>query len=188
MTSFELERFIDDVKQARGETEAQRAVEDVLGRAVSEPRAILATLGEPKQAGIHPLLQSEDLTIIHVVWPPFMVLLPHEHAMWASIGVYTGREDNILWRRAGERVAASGATSLCERDVFGLPVDAVHSVTNPIPRFTGAIHVYGGDFFAKPRSEWDPETLRERPFDLEAAQRTFREASARARAAGPALA
>jgi predicted metal-dependent enzyme (double-stranded beta helix superfamily) len=66
--------------------------------------------------------------------------------------------------------------------------DIIHSVTNPIPRLTGAIHVYGGDFFAKPRSEWDPETLRERPFDLEAAQRTFREASARARAAGPALA
>jgi predicted metal-dependent enzyme (double-stranded beta helix superfamily) len=72
------------------------------------------------------------------------------------------------------------ATSLSERDVFGLSVDAVHSVTNPIPRFTGAIHVYGGDFFGTPRSEWDPETLQERPFDLEAARRTFQEASARA--------
>ena len=25
--------------------------------------------------------------------------------------------------------------------------DIIHSVTNPIPRLTGAIHVYGGDFF-----------------------------------------
>jgi predicted metal-dependent enzyme (double-stranded beta helix superfamily) len=182
MTTFDLARFVDDVKRAAREPEGQRAVEDVLRRTVSEPRALLAALGEPKDAGIHPLLQSRDLTIIHVVWPPFMVLLPHEHAMWASIGVYTGREDNILWRRTGPRVAASGATSLCERDVFGLPVEAVHSVTNPIPRFTGAIHVYGGDFFGTPRSEWDPETLRERPFDLEAARRSFREASARARA------
>jgi hypothetical protein len=32
-------------------------------------------------------------------------------------------------------------------------------VTNPIPRLTGAIHVYAGDFFAAERSEWDPETL-----------------------------
>ncbi len=187
MTTFDLERFIEDVKRAGREADAQRAVEDVLRRAVSEPRAVLSALGEPKEAGIHPLLQSDALTVIHVVWPPFMVLLPHEHAMWASLGVYTGREDNILWRRAGDRVAASGATSLSERDVFGLPVDAVHSVTNPVPRFTGAIHVYGGDFFGKPRSEWDPDTLRERPFDLEAARRTFREASARARAGGPPL-
>ena len=111
-----------------------------------------------------------------------MVLLPHEHAMWASIAVYTGREDNILWRRSGSHVAASGATSLSERDVFGLPVDAVHSVTNPIPRLTCAIHVYGGDFFGTPRSEWDPETLCERPFDLEAARRSFRAAAERARA------
>jgi predicted metal-dependent enzyme (double-stranded beta helix superfamily) len=33
----------------------------------------------------------------------------------------------------------------------------IHSVTNPIPRLTGAIHVYGGDFFGAERSEWDPE-------------------------------
>jgi hypothetical protein len=40
----------------------------------------------------------------------------------------------------------------------------VHSVTNPIPRLTGAIFVYGGDFFSVARSEWDPETLVERAF------------------------
>ena len=28
-------------------------------------------------------------------------------------------------------------------------------------RLTGAIHIYGGDFFAAERSEWDPETLKE---------------------------
>jgi predicted metal-dependent enzyme (double-stranded beta helix superfamily) len=84
MTSLDLDRFIDDVKRARSEAEGQRAVEDMLRRAMSEPRAVLAALGEPKEAGIHSLLQADDLTILHVVWPPFMVLLPHEHAMWAS--------------------------------------------------------------------------------------------------------
>jgi hypothetical protein len=52
-------------------------------------------------------------------------------------------------------------------------------VTNPIPRLTGAIHIYGGDFFAPGRSEWDAETLRERPFDLEAARKIFRDANER---------
>lgn len=181
MAVFDLARFVDDVKRV-AKIDGQRAVEDVLRHAVSDPRALLAGFGEPKEAGIHPIHQADDLTIINVVWPPFMVLLPHEHAMWASIAVYTGREDNILWRRSGSHVAASGATSLSERDVFGLPVDAVHSVTNPIPRLTCAIHVYGGDFFGTPRSEWDPETLCERPFDLEAARRSFRAAAERARA------
>jgi hypothetical protein len=41
----------------------------------------------------------------------------------------------------------------------------IHSVTNPIRRLTGAIHVYGGDFFHAERSEWDPETLLDERYD-----------------------
>jgi hypothetical protein len=44
---------------------------------------------------------------------------------------------------------------------------------------TGAIHIYGGDFFAVPRSEWDSETLRERPMDIGALQKRFDEANQR---------
>ena len=74
--------------------------------------------------------------------------------------VYTGREDNIFWRRLPDgKVEAAGARALCERDAEPLGHNIIHSVTNPISRLTGAIHVYGGDFFAAERSEWDPETL-----------------------------
>jgi hypothetical protein len=52
------------------------------------------------------------------------------------------------------------------------------TVTNPLPRLTGDIHVYGGDFFAASRSEWDPETLLEQPFDVEKNLRLFRQANA----------
>jgi hypothetical protein len=43
---------------------------------------------------------------------------------------------------------------------------------------TGAIHVYGGDFFATSRSEWDPETLLERPYDVEKNLQLFERANA----------
>jgi predicted metal-dependent enzyme (double-stranded beta helix superfamily) len=177
---FEPERFVDDLRAANREADPQRAVNEVLGRAISDPRGVLAGLGEPSQAGLQPLYRSDELTVLNVVWAPLMLLLPHDHNMWASIGIYTGREDNILWQRKGEQVEAVGAASLCERQVFPLPRDAVHSVTNPIPRLTGAIHVYGGDFFAPSgRYEWDPETLRRRPWDLEAARARFKQASER---------
>jgi predicted metal-dependent enzyme (double-stranded beta helix superfamily) len=69
----------------------------------------------------------------------------------AVIGVYTGREDNIFWRRvqeeSGARVEAAGAKLLGERDAEPLGRDIIHSVTNLLSRCTGAIHVYGGDFF-----------------------------------------
>jgi hypothetical protein len=50
-------------------------------------------------------------------------------------------------------------------------------VTNPIPRLTAAIHVYGGDFFAAERSEWDPETLLEGRYDAERTMRRFEAAN-----------
>jgi predicted metal-dependent enzyme (double-stranded beta helix superfamily) len=121
--------------------------------------------------------------VLNVVWAPWMTVVPHDHRMWAVIGIYTGREDNIFWRRvAGPpgRVEAAGAKALSVRDAVPLGHDVIHSVTNPIPRLTGAIHVYGGDFFDPAGcSEWNPETLLEEPFDLERAKRRYEEASRR---------
>lgn len=180
---FDIERFVDDVRNARAGNDAQDAIEALLRRAVEKPSGVIAAIGEPSEAGIHTLFRGDDVTILNVVWAPMMVLLPHNHNMWASLGIYTGREDNILWEQQGRRVAARRAVSLSEQQVFGLSADAIHSVTNPIGRLTGAIHIYGGDFFAPGRSEWDAETLEQRPFDLDAARAEFRKASQRFSAA-----
>ena len=179
---FDIDRFVEDVQLARVERDGQSAIEEVLRRAVSRPAGILAAVGEPLEAGIHTIFRHRDLTILNVVWAPMMVLLPHNHGMWASIGIYTGREDNIFWERQRRSVTAAGAASLSEKQVLGLPIDAIHSVTNPIGRLTGAIHIYGGDFFAPGRSEWDPETLRERPWDTQAARTEFEKAANRFKA------
>lgn len=183
---FDLDQFISDCKTAIREDASQACVREVVARAVSDRAAVLHALGEPRCAELQKLYQSRDLTILNVIWAPWMTLLPHNHRMWAVIGIYTGREDNIFWRcvpdgadGAGSRLEAAGAKALCEKDAYPLGHDIVHSVTNPIPRLTGAIHVYGGDFFGVDRSEWDPETLREHPCDGEKMKRRFEEANAR---------
>ena len=134
---------------------------------MQKPSEVLAAVGEPTEAGINLLHRSDRLTIFAATWTPQMNLMPHDHLMWANIGIYTGREDNIMWRRREHGIEACGAKALFERDVAALPVDAIHSVTNPLRRFTGGIHIYGGDFFDKARSLWDPETLEEQPSDGE---------------------
>ena len=60
-----------------------------------------------------------------------------------------------------------------------LGTDIIHSVVNPIDRLSGAIHIYGGDFFAAERSKWDSLTLEEGRSDREEARRNFERASAR---------
>ena len=165
---FSTEQLIADCRAALAADKSHKLVCEVVRRAVSEPAAVLKGLGEPKHAGLHELCRSETLTILNVVWGPMMTVPPHNHQMWAVIGVYTGREDNIFWRRipgGGDKVEAAGAKALCVKDALPLGRDIIHSVTNPIPRLTGALHIYGGDFFGVPRSEWDAETLREQPTD-----------------------
>ncbi len=180
---FDLDSFIAECRTALREDASHKAVREVVARAVSDPSAVLAALGDPRRGEIQKLHNAEDLTVINVIWAPGMTIMPHNHEMWAVIGVYTGREDNIFWRRLPEdaqgRLEAAGAKSLATGDTAPLGRDIIHSVTNPLPRLTAALHVYGGDFFAQPRSEWDPETLTERPYDVTKNMRLFEEANAR---------
>jgi len=175
--AFDKERFVDDVKQAR--PEGQAAVAEVIARAVSDPGSVLRALGEPTSASVQVLHRDETLSIFNIVWPPLTVLVPHDHLMWASIGVYTGREDNILWESSGETIEATRAASVAAREVFSLPPDGIHSVTNPVEAYTAALHVYGGDLTAVPRSQWNALSLAREPFDLEDARRVLREADER---------
>jgi predicted metal-dependent enzyme (double-stranded beta helix superfamily) len=160
-----MEGFVADCVTAATEDDAQAAVREVLARGVADPRATLLAIGEPERAGIAVFHRADNLTIFSATWTPQMNLMPHNHRMWALIGIYTGREDNIFWKRSEDGVTADDAVVLFEGDVGTLPDTAIHSVTNPLQRFTGGIHIYGGDFFATTRSQWDPDTREESPSD-----------------------
>lgn len=179
---FEKERFVANCRSAFAQDSTPKAVREVLAHAVSDPMAVMKGLGEPKRAEIQKLFHSSALTILNVVWAPGMMVMPHNHRMWAVIGIYTGREDNVFWRRVKgtpNKIEAAGAKALCEMDAEPLGTDIIHSVINPIDKFTGAIHIYGGDFFAAERSEWDSLTLLEHGSDGERVRRVFEEANAR---------
>jgi predicted metal-dependent enzyme (double-stranded beta helix superfamily) len=178
---FDVQSFVEECRRANQEAAADRqaALREVLSRAMSEPSSVLAAVGEPQKGGIETLHRSADLTILNIVWAPLMQLLPHEHRMWSMIGIYSGREDNIFWERQQGRIAATRAAAIATGDVVTLPLDVVHSVANPIEKLTGAIHVYGGDFFATPRSEWDPDSLEERGWSIERAVSLFAQSNDR---------
>jgi predicted metal-dependent enzyme (double-stranded beta helix superfamily) len=180
---FDLTQLIEDCQIALRSDKPERAMREVVARAVAEPGALMHALGEPKRGEIQRLFVSPELTILNVVWAAHMSVMPHNHEVPATIGIYTGREDNIFWRRlrSGERtqIEAAGAQSLGPGDVVSLGRDIIHSVINPLPRLTAALHVYAGDFFTVPRSEWDVESLQEHPYDVQKTLRMFEEANAR---------
>lgn len=168
---FDHQQLIDQCLSVISEDDAHRRVAEWVKEAVSEPQQVIDALGEPRLAGVDRLYVSDELTVLNVVWAPLMTLLPHNHNMWAVIGVYCGREDNIFWRRTeegeGERIEAAGARSIGVGEVQALGPNAIHSVTNPTSIMTAAIHIYGGNFFEQERSEWEPVTMMERPYDID---------------------
>ena len=179
---FDVDKFIEECKIAAADADSHMAVKELVTEAVSDPAAVLKGLGEPEKAGVNTLYQSDNLTILNLIWGPMMTLKPHDHKMWAVIGLYTGREDNIFWRKVPDApdgmIEAAGAKALVVGECAPLGKDVVHSVTNPLPRLTGALHVYGGDFFGDGRSEWDPETLTEQPYNIDANIKLFEDSNA----------
>jgi predicted metal-dependent enzyme (double-stranded beta helix superfamily) len=179
---FTIERFIEQCRAAIAAADAERTVEELVAEAVSDPASVARALRDPERAGFAVLHRGPELTLLDFASAPWMTFKPHDHSMWSVVGIFSGREDNVFWRRTADGIEARGARSLGTGDVTRLGRDVIHSVVNPIGKMTRAIHVYGGDFFAppRPRSEWDPETLAERPWDLDHTRRLFAEADARA--------
>jgi predicted metal-dependent enzyme (double-stranded beta helix superfamily) len=173
---FDLERFVEECCAAVEEDPTHKAVSELATAALSDPSALIEALGEPDGPALKPLYVSDKLTILNTVWAPGLIVPPHNHNMWAMIGVYGGREDNIFWRRLPDvtgRIEAAGAKSLSTGDVAPLGADIIHSVSNPTSKLSGALHIYGGDFFEEERSEWDPDALDERPLDMDRVRAQF---------------
>jgi predicted metal-dependent enzyme (double-stranded beta helix superfamily) len=180
---FDTDRFIADCRAAVSKDPTHKSVYEIIREAVADPASVVAALGEPTRAGVYKLYHAPNLTILNLVWGPHQNIMPHNHDMWAVIGMYGGREDNLFWRRlpdhADGKIEAAGAKSLSTGDCAPLGKDIIHSVLNPTLKLSGALHVYGGDFFNAHRSEWCPEELTEREMDVQASVRSFEAANAR---------
>jgi predicted metal-dependent enzyme (double-stranded beta helix superfamily) len=184
MVEFDIDEFVARCVDANdGSSGDVLAVKDVLESTVATPSAIESALGAPGSGSLVDAWHvSETLTILHIIWPPTVDLFPHDHRMWATIGLYAGREDNRFFRRLDDdRLAVSGGTTLVGGDVAALGPETVHAVANPSRDWTGAIHVYGGDYFSVPRTQWLGDPPLAEPFDVLELTRVVEGAAADAR-------
>jgi predicted metal-dependent enzyme (double-stranded beta helix superfamily) len=172
-----LDHFLSDCLAALQDQRPQVAIKEILDGFISNPDHVKQSLGNPKRAAITTLHHAPDLTILNVTWAPHMKIYPHDHRLWALIGIYSGREDNAFYKREGTRIVQAGGKRLDEKESLLLGDRAIHAVENPLSAITGAVHIYGGDFFAVNRSEFDPDTLEERPYDFEKTKQWFMDAN-----------
>lgn len=171
--TFDLDAFLSDCRAAMAEAQPTLAIKEVVERATSRAADVVHALGEPQVSDMRVLYGGPDITVCHAVWAPCMSIHPHNHNMPAVIGIYGGAEDNTFWQRHEHGLKPAGGRELRAGEVSVFGPDVIHSVANPKRQYTAALHVYLGDYVAAERSEWDPETFEERPFNLETSRRVF---------------
>jgi len=183
---FSIDQMVADCLAAVQDPGGQpgAAVEEVLGRAVGNPTAIEAAIGHPSDLPvITPWFNTDELTVLHIVWPPEVNLMAHDHLMWAAIALYGGREDNEVFRPLPDgSLEHRQAKTLNRGDTILLGDETVHAVSNPSREWTGAIHVYGGDYFRGGKHMWPHTEQPAVPFDVEVVRQTLSEAATRANA------
>ena len=151
---FDPEAFVTDCRAAADEADGPAAVRAVVEAAIRDGSSIDAALG--RDLGEPDTLFSSDwLTVLRIRWPRGIRSWPHEHRMWAVIGVYAGHEQNRLYERSPDGLAERAARTVAERDVLTLDADAIHSVETA--HLSVGLHVYGGDILNVERSAWGPD-------------------------------
>jgi predicted metal-dependent enzyme (double-stranded beta helix superfamily) len=186
MARFDKDQFVADCFSAvRSGDQAHKQVKELVDRAVSDPEGISQEVGDLRHGAMTTIWhRSDEITVLHIVWPPEVELFPHDHNMWAVIGIYGGREDNQFYRRIEDgRIEPHTGKTITEQDVIGLGSDVVHSVANPTKEWTAAIHVYGADFYSTPRTMWSGATLEPLRLDTDLIEKTLSAAAAKARLA-----
>src|SRR4051812_40598001 len=153
-TVFNVDAFVADRETVLADAQPLLAIKEILDRAVAEPDAVSATL--QAKPGVEVLHRSSDLTVLSVVVPARLpATVPHDHRMWALVGIYGGQEDNQFFRRADTGLVESGGRSLRVSDTLAMGDDTIHAIRNPLDRSAlAAIHVYGGGLLGGRPGMW----------------------------------
>jgi predicted metal-dependent enzyme (double-stranded beta helix superfamily) len=141
-----LEEFVSNCRTiARNESQPMLAMKELIERATTDRRLRDELPG--KGPGIFTLHRDETITVFQIVVPSGYTSSPHDHRMWAVVGICSGREDNEFFRRTTTTLEPSGGRSIEDGNVLAMGTETIHAVANP----------------ASPRSDGRNPCLRRRP-------------------------
>src|SRR3954454_2804324 len=174
---FDIDEFVRECLEA-WEADGADAVKDVLDRTLGRGCApVRERFGDPREAHLQVLYPGPELVIENMVWAPGMSYPAHNHNTPVMTGVYAGLEVNDFYHpspRVGGRLQRTQTVDIGEGDAVLMGYDAIHRIANPNRRsFTGAFHIYMGDYLHSSRSIWYPDEASETPASFELTKDIF---------------
>jgi predicted metal-dependent enzyme (double-stranded beta helix superfamily) len=184
---FDLDGFVEACRGFAGDDpHTPKRVLELMRGAVSDPAAVkqAVTPLAPKVGVLDaPIFRSPELTVLNVALRPGMLSIPHDHRMWAVIGIYEGEEANTFFRRTEAGLEESNHRTVKTGEAMLLGADVVHAIENALDRPTLGLHVYGGDLLGAARSMWSPHDGSEHSYDIPQFYRWSRDKAEQRRAA-----
>jgi len=162
MTDFSLDAFVALARDAARRGDPLAALDALMAETFADPAVLASAIPDFPEAEVN-LFEDETVSIWHERFLPTEILPPHNHAMPAVIGVYNGRERNVLYRPCAHGMACCGTLELGPGDTYVFGADDVHTVQalNGAPSL--GLHVYLGPLTQVDRHVYDWDDLAPMP-------------------------
>lgn len=155
-----LSKFISDCCELTHNPQQVAKIAEAMRRLLP---VLASTLQSKNEATV--LYSAPNLLIASIQFPPFAATPAHTHGVWSVIGLISGSERNSFYTHTETGLKQTHTRALQARDCITLDANVIHSVKNPHPLPSMALHVYGGNILEAPRSMWDPVTGRKHAFE-----------------------
>jgi predicted metal-dependent enzyme (double-stranded beta helix superfamily) len=163
---FSVEGLVQSIRLAANMDDPEAAIREVLVETVKNPDAILAATSD--EDGDETMYFEDDkVSIWRCRFHPKIVMPPHEHCLKVLIGVYSGGEKSILYKRTEEGLSEAGSVTGHAGEVITLGKAAIHAVTTKDDKPSDAFHVYLGPLMQLERDLYDWESGKAVAFTLE---------------------
>ena len=179
---YGLDRFVADMRAVTAETSDD-------GEIVSRLKPLAIRLAQDKswlkpehrecnnaQAAAVYLLHEEpdhSLAVFSSAYAAGRGFPPHDHGTWAIVAGVEGTEIDTYWRRTdgGSRegyaeLERGTETAVEAGSAVAMVTGEIHSVENRTDRTSISVHVYGRHVGFIDRSQFDPETNVQEPFQV----------------------
>ncbi len=154
--SFSKEMYIQAACEVAKIPQPTKALRKLLEETLADPGSVIGaiSLGDEEEIMLY---EDDSLSLWFCRFNPDVVMPPHEHKMTVHIGVLSGGEKNIMYRRENNELKHIKTKVVHSGEILTLGPDGIHAVTADGDKPSYALHIYEEPLMQVKRSlfDWD---------------------------------
>lgn len=157
MQHFTLDSFLQQLKEAAKTANPEQQVYQVMQQVFTVHIESAADIFRQLDDDVI-LYEDSVIAVLHYRMPTGVVVPPHDHQLYAIIGVYEGVEENHFYQAMNNQLICQAVKPIGKGEVILMRPESIHSVQTANNQHSAAIHVYLGELTKVKRSRFDWNT------------------------------